>query len=73
MSPVISALFSDCFWNMLYVFLEIKPEIRSESGVRTITTMATRKFVRIIKKSVPIIVITPVKSCVKPIKRPSAI
>ena len=44
----------------------------SESGVITITTSATEGRMESIRIRVPAMVITPVKSCVKPMSKPSA-
>ena len=43
-----------------------------ETGVITITTTVMPGWMVSIKRSVPTMVTTPVKNCVKPIKRPSA-
>ena len=43
----------------------------SDSGVTTTTTVAMRASTLYMKPSVPTMVITPEKSCVKPIKSPS--
>ena len=46
--------------------------INIESGVTKMTTSAIFQFIISMKASVPRIVMTPVKNCVKPIKSPSA-
>ena len=45
---------------------------RKETGVIHTTTRAMGMLVISMKTSVPAMVSTPVKSCVKPIRRPSA-
>ena len=70
-SDVSSPFISACFLNMLYVFLAINDATNSETGVIHTTTRAMIQLIEIIKQSVPTIVITPVKSCVNPIRSPS--
>ena len=63
--------FSDCFLNMLYVRFAINEDTTSDSGVTTTTAAAISGCLTSMKISVPRIVITPVNSCVKPIRTPS--
>ena len=56
---------------MLKVRRATKLATSSESGVTTTTTAAMRASTLNMKPSVPTMVMTPEKSCVKPISRPS--
>ena len=50
----------------------MKRAVNSDSGVSTTTTSVMRQSSESMNKSVPRIVSTPVKSCAKPMSRPSA-
>ena len=72
MIAVCSPLVSDCFLNIVYVFFAIYAATKSESGVTHTTTSVIGILTVSIKPNVPSIVMTPVKSCVNPIRSPSA-
>ena len=70
-SAVCSALVVLCSMNIACVCSAINFATKSDSGVSTTTRSAMRQSSTIMNASVPRIVMTPVKNCVKPIKRPS--
>ena len=70
--PVCSPRISDCSRNMEKVLLAIKFATRKETGVISTTTNVIITFTDNMKQKVPTIVAIPVKSWVKPIRRPSA-
>ena len=53
------------------VRLAINDAVKSESGVTSTTISVTIQLTESMQISVPSMVMTPVKSCVKPIRRPS--
>ena len=63
---------SDCKRNMANVFFAMKRATKMESGVTSTTTSVVQTLTESMKPMVPMIVTTPVNSCEKPIKRPSA-
>ena len=72
MSAVCSPRVTDCRRNIAYVRLAMKLATSSESGVMSTTSSVIGALNVSMKPSVPRIVITPEKSWVKPISRPSA-
>ena len=58
--------------NMSYVLVAMNFAAKSDSGVRMTTTSVMRQSKLSMNPSVPAIVSTPVKSCVKPRSNPSA-
>ena len=77
--PIISSMYAvssprvfDCSVNIACVRCAMNFATNSESGVITTTTAAMPACLANMNPSVPRIVITPVNSCVKPIRRPSA-
>ena len=68
---VISALFSDCSWNMRKVLPAIKLATNREIGVSKITITAIFTLMESINPMVPKMVSTPVNSWVNPIRSPS--
>ncbi len=68
---VCSAFIFDLSVNIACVFLAIKRAVKSDIGVKTATTAVIAGLIMSMNMSVTAIVITPVKSCEKPISSPS--
>ena len=70
-SDVISARFSDCALNIVYVLFAIKLATNNDTGVIKITTREIFTSIVNIKSNVPTIVTIPVNNCENPISNPS--
>ena len=69
--PVSSPRVSDCFRNMVKDFLEMKFASTKDRGLSSTTTRVIHGSMLSMKRMVPAMVATPVKSWVKPSSRPS--